>query len=191
VARAQRIKGALVLYRSPVRSPFKAEPSLRRAEPLWSVVLEAPLFLRTLLRLVFVCGHRHKGPPMTLRESIPSNLPGCGPLYNRGTYITCLDCGQKFAYNQKTRQLVDFWGVRDAEALARVRRRVKELFAPLRGLAGRFGRLNMRITNQLDKSARSLGILTKDQWTRSRRLIAGKWATKSDLKRTQTHQERN
>ena len=191
MARAQRIKGALVLYRSPTRGLFKGEPSLRRAEPWWSMILEAPLFLRTLLRLVFVCSHRHKSPPMTLRESIPSNLPGCGPLYNRGTYITCLDCGQKFAYNHKTRHLADFWGVHDAEALARVRRRVEELFAPLRGLAARFGRLNRRISNQLDRSVRSLGILMKGQWTKSRRLIGSKWAPRSNLKRTQTHQEHN
>jgi len=174
VARAQRIKGALVLYRSPARGPSKAESSLRRAEPWWSMILEAPLFLRTLLHLVFVCSHRHKGPPMTLRESIPSNLPGCGPLYGRGTYITCLDCGQKFAYNHETRHLADFWGVHDAEALARVRRRVHGFFSPLRGLAARFGRLNIRTSNQLDKSVRSLGILMKGQWTKSRRLIAGK-----------------
>ena len=191
MARAQRIKGALVLYRSPARGLFKPDPSLRRTKPWWNIVLEARLFLRTLLRLVFVCRHQHKGPPMTLRESIPSDLPGCGPLYGRGTYITCLDCGQKFAYNYKTRQLADFWGIHDAEALARVRRRVEGMFAPLRGLAARFGRVNMRISNQLDRSVRSLGILMKGQWTRSRRLIAGKWAHRSNLKRTQTRQEHN
>jgi hypothetical protein len=174
VARAQRIEGAIVLDRSAGRSLFKAESSLRRAEPWWSMVLGAPLFLRTLLRLAFVCRHQHKGPPMTLRESIPSNLPGCGPLYRRGTYITCLDCGQKFAYNYKTRRLADFWGVHDAEALARVRRRVAGFFSPLRGLAARSGRLNMRISNQLDRSVHRLGIVMKDQWTKSRRLIASK-----------------
>jgi hypothetical protein len=175
VARAQRIEGAIMLYRSPARNVFKAERPLRRGEPWWSVVLGAPLFLRTVFRLVFVCRHQHKSPPMTLREAIPSNLPGCGPLYCRGTYITCLDCGQKFAYNHKSRRLEDFWGVHDAEALARVRWSVNGLFSPLRGLAARFGRLSMRISTQLDRSVRSVGILMKDQWTKSRRLIASKW----------------
>jgi hypothetical protein len=167
-----------MLYRSPARNVFKAERPQRRGEPWWSVVLGAPLFLRTLFRLVFVCRHQHKSPPMTLREAIPSNQPGCGPLYCRGTYITCLDCGQKFAYNHKSRRLEDFWGVHDAEALARVRWRVSGFFSSLQGLAARFGRLkilNMRISNQLDRSVRSLGVLTKDQWTKSRRMIASKW----------------
>jgi hypothetical protein len=175
VVRAQRIDGVIVLYRPGARNQFKAERSLSRAEPWRSMVLGAPLFLRTLLRLVFVCRHQHKGPPITTREAIPSNLPGYGFLYGRGTYITCLDCGQKFEYNHKSRRLEDFWGVHDAEALARVRRRVDGLFSPLRGLAERFGRLNMRISNQLDRSVRGLGILTKDQWSKSRRLIASKW----------------
>jgi hypothetical protein len=191
VARAQRIEGAIVLYRSAARSLFKAEKSLLRAEPWWNMVLGIPLFLRTLFRLVFVCRHQHKAPPITLRESIPSNLPGCGPLYGRGTYITCLDCGQKFAYNHKTRQLVDYWGVHDAEALARVRRRVDELFSPLRGLAAKVSRLNMRISSQLDRSVHRLGILTKDQWTKSRRAIASKWVPRSNLKRTQTRPGNN
>jgi hypothetical protein len=191
VARAQRIEGAIVLYRSAARNQFKGERSLRRAGAWWSMVLGAPLFLRTLLRLVFVCRHRHKGPPMTLREAIPSNLPGCGPLYGRGTYITCLDCGQKFEYDHKTRRLADYWGVHDAEALARVRRRVDGLFSPLRGLAGMVGRLNMRISSQLDREVRRLGILTRDQWTKSRRLIASKWVPRSNLKQTQTRQEHN
>src|SRR5882762_12013271 len=96
--------------------------------------LGVPLFLRTLFRLVLVCRHRHKGPPITLREPTPSNLPGCRSVDGRGTYITCLDCGQKFAYNHKTGRLVDFcvmdapeiyqstgllvdfWGIHDAEA---------------------------------------------------------------------------
>jgi len=175
VARAQRIEGVIVLYRPAARNQFSAERSLRRAEPWWSMVLGAPLLLRTLFRLVFVCRHQHKGPPITTREAIPSNLPGYGLLYGRGTYITCLDCGQKFAYNSKSRRLTDFWGVHDAEALARVRRRVAGLFSPLRELAERFGRLNMRISNQLDRSVRNLGVLTKDQWSKSRRLIASKW----------------
>jgi hypothetical protein len=191
VAIAPRIEGAIVLYRPAARNQSKAEPSLRRAEPWWSMVLRAPLFLRTLLRLVFVCRHGHKSPPITLRESIPSNLPGYGPLYGRGTYVTCLDCGQKFAYNYKTRRLEDFWGVHDAAALARVRQRVDGLFSPLRGLGAGFGRLNMRISSQLDRSVRSLGILTKDQWTKSRRLIASKWVPRSNLKQTQTRPEHN
>lgn len=74
VARADRIQGSIIPYRSAARSQFKAQVSLLHAEPWWNVVFGAPLFLRTLLRLVFVCLHRHKGPPVTLRESIPSNL---------------------------------------------------------------------------------------------------------------------
>jgi hypothetical protein len=164
VARAHRIEGSIVLYRSAPISLFNEKRSLLRAEPWWSMVFGAPLFLRTLLRLVFVCSHRHKGPPITLRESIPSNLPGCRSVHGRGTYITCLDCGQKFAYNHKTRRLVDFWGVRDAEALAGVRRKVAGFFSPVRGLATSVGRLNIKIpTNELARPVHRLGILTKGQ----------------------------
>ena len=164
VARVYRIEGSIVLRRSAARSLFKAERSLFRAEPWWSLVFGAPLFLRTLLRLVFVCHHWHKGPPITLRESIPSNLPGCRSVHGRGTYIVCLDCGKEFAYNHKTRQLVDFWGIHDAEVLAGVRRIVDEFFSPLRGLAARVGRLNMRIAmSELVRSMHRLGILTKVQ----------------------------
>jgi len=164
MARAYRIEGSIVLYRSAVRNRLKTERSRPRAKPWWSVVFGAPLFLRTLLRLVFVCSHRHKGPPITLRESIPSNLPASGSVYGRETYVTCLDCGQKFAYNHKTRRLVDFWGIHDAEALAGVRRSVDGLFSSLRGLAARVGRLKMRVpVSELVRSAHRLGILTKGQ----------------------------
>jgi hypothetical protein len=164
VARAYRIDGSIVLYRSAAKSQFKAERSRHRAEARSSMVFGVPLFLRTLLRLVFVCRHRHKGPPITLRESIPSNLPGCRSVYGRGTYITCLDCGQKFAFNHKTRRLVDFWGVHDAEALAGVRRRVIEFFSSLRGLAARLGRLKVRTPiSEHVRSVPRLGILTKGQ----------------------------
>jgi hypothetical protein len=160
-ARAYRVEGSIVLYRPAVRSHFKAKRSLLPAQPWWSIVLRIPLFLRTLLRLVIACPHRHKGPPITLRESIPSNLSGRSDN-GRGTYITCLDCGQKFAYNHKTRRMVDFWGVRDAEALAGVRRKVGELFSPLRGLAARVGRLNMKVPmSGLARSVHRPGILTK------------------------------
>jgi len=136
-ARADRVEGSIVLYRSAARRQFKAQRPLSRGEPWWNMVFGVPLFLRTLLRLVFVCPHRHKGPPVTLRESIPSNLSGCRPVCGRGSYITCLDCGQKFAYNHRTGDLVDFWGVHDAEALAGVRRRLQGFFSPLRGLTAR------------------------------------------------------
>jgi len=190
VDRGYRIDRSIVLYRSAARSQFKAERSLLRAEPLWRLVLGAPLFLRTLLRLVFVCRHRHKGPPITL--PITSNLPGCRSVYGRETYITCLDCGQKFAYDHKTGRLVDFWGVHDAEALGGVRRRVDGFFSPLRGLAASVGRLNMRIPmSQLVRCVHRLGILTKSQWTKSRHLIAGKWIPRSDSKQTQTPPENN
>lgn len=162
VPRAYRIDGSIVLYRSPARNLFKAERSLARAEPWWSMALWVPLFLRTLLRLVFVCPHRHRGPPITLRESIPFSLAGCRPVDGRGTYITCLDCGQRFAYNHKTRRLVDFWGLRDAEVLARARRRVDGFFSSIRGLAAKAGKLNMRIPmSEPVRSARRFRVLTK------------------------------
>ena len=190
--RGYRIDRSIVLYRSAARSQFKAERSLLGAEPLWRLVLVAPLFLRTLLRLVFVCPHRHKGPPITLRQSIPSNLPGCPSVYGREPYVTCLDCGQKFAYNYKTGRLVDFWGVHDAEALGGVRRRVDGFFAPLRALAASVGRLNMRIPmSQLVRCVHCLGILTKGQWTKSRRLMASRWLPRSESKQTQTPPENN
>jgi hypothetical protein len=162
VARAYRIEGSIILYRSPARNPFKAERSLLRVKPWWSLVFGAPLFLRTLLRLAFVCPHWHRGPPITMRESIPSNLPGCRSVDGRGTYITCLDCGQRFAYNSKTRRLVDFWGVHDPEALAGVRRKVYGFFSSLRGLGAKVGRLNLRTPmSESVRSVHRLGVLTK------------------------------
>ena len=137
LARADRILGSIVLYCPAARTQFKAQRAPLRTEPWSNKVFGVPLLLRTLLRLVFVCRHRHKGPPVRLREPIPSNLSGCRPVGRRGSYITCLDCGQKFAYNHRTGRLVDFWGVRDAEALAGVRRRLEGFFSPLRGLAAR------------------------------------------------------
>ena len=164
VVRAYRIEGSIVLYRSATRSLFKTERSFLHTEPWWSIVFGAPLFLRTLLRLVFVCPHLHKGPPITLRESLPSNLPGWRSVYARRTYITCLDCGQKFTFNHKTRRLVDFWGVHDTEALAGVRRRVAGFFSPLLGLVATVGRLNIRIPmRELISSVHRRGILTKGQ----------------------------
>ena len=169
VARADRVEGSIVLYRSAARNQSKGERSPLRAEPWSNRVLGVPLFLRTLLRLVFVCLHQHQGPPVTLRESGPSNLSGCRTIYGRGAHITCLDCGQKFAYNHLTGRLVDFWGVHDAEALAGVRRRVSGFFSPLRGLAARVG-LNMRNSiGELVKSVHRLGIVTKGQVAKSRR----------------------
>jgi hypothetical protein len=173
---AHRIEGSIILYRSGARSQRKAEKTIPRRAPWWSMVFGAPLFLRTLLRLVFVCIHRHKSPPITLREPTPSNPAACRSVDGRGMYITCLDCGQKFAYNHKTRRLVDFWGIHDAEALAGVRRSVDRLFSPLRGLAARADRRNLRLpVNQFVGSVHRLGVLTKSQWTKSQRLIASKW----------------
>ena len=182
VARVYRIDGTILLYRSAARSQLKAERSFPRAEPWWSMVLGIPLFLRTLLRLVLVCRHRHKGPPITARELVPSKLPGCRSAYGRGTYITCLDCGHKFAYNHKTGQMVDFWGVHDPEALAGIRRRVDGFFSAVRGLGASVGRLNMRIpTREFVSSVHRLGILTKGQRTKSSRLIASSRRTASDM----------
>jgi len=167
-ARGYRIEGSIVLYRSAARSQFKAEKTLR-AEPWWTMVFRAPLFVRTVFHLVFVCSHRHKSPPIRFRGSA-SSQPGFRSVYGQGTYITCLDCGKKFAYNHKTMRMVDFWGIRDAEALAAVRRRVDGFFSPLRGLAARVGRLNMRILmSQFVRSVRGLGVLMRGQQSKSRR----------------------
>ena len=164
VARAYRIEGSIVLDRSAAGTLSKVKNSLHPAQPWWFVVFSVPLFLRTLIRLLIACPHRHKGPPMSLRESVPSNLPGCRSVYGRGTYITCLDCGQKFAYNHKTRRMEDFWGIHDAEALAGVRRKVGGLFSPLRGLAASAGRLKLSTGNSMRELVRSvhrLGVSTK------------------------------
>ena len=144
-APACRSKRSVARYSFAPRSLPKVERSLLSAEPRWSMVCAAPLFLRTLLRLVFLCPHRHKGPPLTLRQTMPSNLSGCLSASGRETYVTCLDCGQRFAYDRNTRRLVDFWGVHDAEALAGVRRRVNR-FLPLRRLAPRIDTLNMTVS---------------------------------------------
>jgi hypothetical protein len=167
--RANRIEGSIVLYRSAARSQSKAPKLPLRAEPWSNMIFGIPLFLRTLLRLVFVCLHRHKGPPVTLREPIPSNVSGYRPIGGRGSYITCLDCGQKFAYNHRTGHLVDFWGVHDREALAGIHRRVDELFSPFRGLASRVGLNRKNSTSKLAKSVHRLGALTKGQEAKSRR----------------------
>jgi hypothetical protein len=154
VARACRVAGSIVLYRPAVRSLFKAKRSPVRVGSWWNMVLGVPLFLRTLIRLVIACPHRHKGPPITLREPVPSNLPGRAD-YGRGAYITCLDCGQKFAYDHETRRMVDFWGTHDPEALAGIRRKINEFFSPVRGLS-----LRVPIS-ELAKSMHRLGLLIK------------------------------
>jgi hypothetical protein len=168
VARGYRIQGSIVLYRSAARSQFKAERTVIRPEPWWTMVFGVPLFVRTVLRLVFVCFHRHKSPPLRLRGSATSQ-PGFRSAGGLATYITCLDCGQKFAYNHKTRRFVDFWGIRDTEALEAVRRRVEGLFAPLGGLAARVGGNARMLVSQLVRSARDLAIFMKGQQNKSRR----------------------
>jgi hypothetical protein len=182
VARAYRIEGPIVLKRLAARSLSIAERPHLRSEAWWNVVFRAPLFLRTLLRLVFLCPHRNKSPPMAPREPSPSNLPGCRSAYGRGSYITCLDCGQKFAYNHKTMRLVDFWGVHDAEALAGVRRRVDGFFSSFRGLPASVSGLNTEIPmTELVRSVHYLAIVTTGQWTKFRRMIASKWVPRSNL----------
>src|SRR5690349_21955278 len=94
VARVDRIEGSILLYRSAARTQFDAQKGLRRGEAWSNMVFGVPLFLRTLFRLVFVCLHRHKGPPITSRVAIPSNLVGRRSVFARETYIICLDCGQ-------------------------------------------------------------------------------------------------
>src|ERR1700687_403936 len=49
LAQAYRIDGSIVLYRKEARNLFKAERSLLRAEPWWSMVFGAPLFVGALL----------------------------------------------------------------------------------------------------------------------------------------------
>lgn len=112
---------------------------------------------------------------MTPREATPSSQAGGSAAYGRGTYVACLDCGQKFAYDCMTRRLVDFWGIHDTEALAGVRRRVDEFLSPLQNLARSMGRLKWKVPmGQFVGSVRRMGVLTKDQWAKSRRLIASK-----------------
>ena len=172
-APAFRSERSVARYSFAPRSLPKVERSLLSAEPRWSMVCAAPLFLRTLLRLVFLCPHRHKGPPLTLRQTMPSNLSGCLSASGRETYVTCLDCGQRFAYDRNTRRLVDFWGVHDAEALAGVRRRVNRFLLPLRRLAPRIDTLNMTASmSGLCKSMLRIIILKKSQQVRFGRSAA-------------------
>jgi hypothetical protein len=172
-APACRSERSVARYGFAPRSLPKAERSLLRAEPRWSMVFAVPLFLRTLLRLVFLCPHGHKGPPLTPRQTIPSHLSGCLSAYGRETYVTCLDCGQRFAYDHKTRRLVDFWGVHDAEALAGVRRRLDGFFWPLRRLAARIDTLNMTVSmSGLARSMLRIVILKKSQQVRFGRSAA-------------------
>jgi hypothetical protein len=150
---------------TPYSFALQAERSLRSAEPRWSMVCALPLFLRTLLRLVFLCPHRHKGPPITPRQTIPSNRSGYPFAYRRETYVTCLDCGQRFAYDHKSRRLVDFWGVHDPQALAAVRQRLDGFFLPLRRLAARIDTLHMTVSMSALASSRIV-ILKKSQQVR-------------------------
>lgn len=153
------------------RSLPKAERSLLSAEPRWSMVLAAPLFLRTLVGLVFLCPHRHKGPPITPRQTIPGKLSGCVSACRRETYVTCLDCGKRFAYDHKTRQLADFWGVHDPQALAGVRRRLDGFLSPVRRLAPRIETLNITVSmSGLAGSMRRIVILKKGQQVRFGRM---------------------
>jgi hypothetical protein len=172
-APAFRSDVSVARYRFAPRSLPKAERSLLRAEPRWSMVIAAPLFLRTLLRLVFLCPHRHKGPPITPRQTTPSNLSGCRSARGWETYVVCLDCGQRFAYDHKTRRLVDFWGVRDPEALARVRRRLGGFFSPLQRFAAKIDRLNMTVSmSGFARSMLRIVILKKSEQVRFGRSAA-------------------
>ena len=152
-------------YSLAANRPPKAERSLLSAKPWWSMVFGIPLFLRTLFRLVYICPHWHKGPPITLRVTMPSRESGDGSVFGRETHITCLDCGQKFAYDRKTRRLEDFWGVHDADALAGVRQKFDGYFSPLRGLAARMGTPKMRVS--MSEPVRSV--------LRSAELMKGRW----------------
>jgi hypothetical protein len=167
VAPAFRSKRSVARYSVATRSLPKAERALPNAGPWWNMVFGVPLFLRTLLRLVFFCAHWHKGPPITLRETSASNLSGCPSVDGRKTYITCLDCGKKFAYNHKTRRLVDYWGIRDAEALAGVRRGFDGFFSGIRSLAAGINRLNTRVSmSKLGSPVERLASSAKGQWTK-------------------------
>ena len=180
VGPACRSERSVARYRVAARSLPEAERSLPSAEPWWSLVLGAPLFLRTLLRLVFICPHWHKSLAITLRETRPFNLSGRRTVDGRETHVTCLDCGQKFAYNQKSRRMVDFWGVHDAEALAGVRRRLDGFFSSLGGLAARIDRPKMRVSmSEHVRSVLRTAILKKGQWIESLKAnFAQKWRTR-------------
>jgi hypothetical protein len=170
---ASRSERSVARYGFAARSVPKGEGSLSSAPPRWSIVFAAPLFLRTLLRLVFLCAHRHKGPPITPRQTIAANLSGRLSACGREAYVTCLDCGQRFAYDHKSRRLVDFWGIHDAAALAGVRRRVDGLFVLLRRLAPKIDRRNMTVSmSELGRSMRRFVILKKSRQVRFGRIVA-------------------
>ena len=48
--------------------------------------------LQMVINFIFRCGHRHLTRPITTRGS------GC-------TYVTCLDCGTRLAYDMKEMRL--------------------------------------------------------------------------------------
>jgi hypothetical protein len=172
-APARRSETSVIRQSFAPRSRPKAERSLLSAAPRLSMVIAAPLFLRTLLRLVFFCSHRHKGPPITPRQAIPSSLCGRLSTDKRETYVTCLDCGQRFAYDHKSRRLVDFWGVHDAEALAGVRRSLDGFFLPLRKLAARIDTLDITVSmSGLARSVRRVVISEKSRQVRFGKMTA-------------------
>ena len=129
---------------------------------LWCTVLRVVLVLRTLLRLAIACPHWHKSRPITPREVISPNVPGGRTVSTRETYVTCLDCGQRFVYDWEIMRLVDFWGIDNSEALTLARRRFAGLSSYIRDLAAGYtvgilptsrwpvslwlNRLNMRIS---------------------------------------------
>ncbi len=154
--------------RSTARDGRRAGENLPRAvrallrAGLWCTVLRVALVLRTLLRLAIACPHWHKSRPLTPREVISPDVPGGRTVSTRETYVTCLDCGQRFIYDWETMRLVDFWGVDNSEALALARRRFDGLSSDIRDLAAGYtvgilptsrwpvslwlNRLNMRIS---------------------------------------------
>jgi hypothetical protein len=140
-----RIAGSVLLYRLAARTQPKGEKSPLPKEPWWNVVLGVPLLVRTLFRLVFVCRHAHKGPPITIRETSPRSQARGQSVFGPETYVTCLDCGQKFAYDHKRKRMEDYWGVHDAKALAGVRQSISGWFSPVPGLFAWFGKLGSRV----------------------------------------------
>jgi hypothetical protein len=77
VVRADRIEGSIDLYRSAARSQFNAQKPLSRVEPWWNVVFAVPFFLRTVLRLVFVCHHWHGLSYGRGKSDTPGNVRSC------------------------------------------------------------------------------------------------------------------
>jgi hypothetical protein len=71
--------------------------------------------------------------------------------------------------------VLKYWGARDTEALAGVRRRLAGFSASLRSLEARIERVNRRLSmREQVSSALRVAVLTKDQWIKSFKIDCAK-----------------